>query len=454
MNARALGLVVAAAAVAGAAAAAPADAATTISGSLGGAKLPAAGAGVTSVRAVAPDTAVIVADARIASGRFVLKVKSGAYVLLATTTPFRGAAGVDRKVDAIRVATGTARKLRLSLRRRGGHVARKRKAKARAAAGPGFVSVSYPAAWVQHFTVSGPDEYSVLGKGLADMLISDLGGPIKKKCDGVLVEREHLDVIIAEQKLSQSRYGDPATRIPSGHLIGHNRVVSGTLTVSGATATLTVTVTNTTTGVQRSVTHSGASGAGIFDLEQSVVDDVAKLICDPPARYVGSVSGTIPAFAGGVTGTFAWKGEISLVLDHLGPAPSGSPAGQYAFFRPEGGTIHLTLDMVDGHCTGHGETDLGVDPNGGISSVQQGVKQPTYTLYAAFGASPGIAFAWTGGTDEDPCANDGVLPFGAGLPVLATATLKSASTTLAGSTTDAFPGAGSVHREWSLMPQD
>ena len=96
-----------------------------------------------------------------------------------------------------------------------------------------------------------------------------------------------------------------------------------------------------------------------------------------------------------------------------------------------------------------------MDPAGGLSSVQQGVKQPTYTLYAAFAASPGIAFAWTGGTDADPCANDGTLPFGAGLPVLATATLKSASTTLAGSATDAYPGGlGSFHREWSLMPQD
>ena len=54
----------------------------------------------------------------------------------------------------------------------------------------------------------------------------------------------------------------------------------------------------------------------------------------------------------------------------------------------------------------------------------------------------------------DPCGNDGTLPFGAGFPVLATATLKSTSSTLAGSTTDTFPGAmGSVHREWSLAPQ-
>jgi hypothetical protein len=453
MNARLLGLLVVVVVGAGWGAT-PAGAATTISGSLGGGTLPAKGAGVTSVRAVAAQAGVVAADARVLSGRFVLRVKPGAYVLLATTTPLRGHAGVDRKVDALSVATGTSRRLRLSLRRRGGHIARKRRSKARAASGPSFVSVTYPAVWVQHFAVSGPEEASVLRKGIADMLITDLGGPIKQKCEGVLVEREHLDLIINEQKLSQSRYADPSQRIPSGHLIGHNRTVTGTLTISGATATLTVTVTNTTTGVQRSVTHTGAAGAGIFDLEGSVVDDVAKLICDPPARYVGPVSGSMPAFAGGVSGTFAWSGNITLVLDHLGPAPSGSPEGRYAFFRPEGGTVHLTLDMVDGHCTGHGETDIGVDPNGGISSVQQGVEQPTYTLYAAFAASPGIPFSWTGGTDADPCSNDGTLPFGAGLPVLATRTLKSPSPTLAGSSTDAFPGAmGSVHREWSLVPQ-
>jgi hypothetical protein len=119
MSPRALSLVVV---VAGAGSATPAGAATTISGSLGGGKLPAKGAGVASVRAVAVETGVIVAAARLRSGRLVLHVKSGAYVLLATTTPLRGHAGVDRKVDAIRVASGSSRKLRLSLRRRGGHI--------------------------------------------------------------------------------------------------------------------------------------------------------------------------------------------------------------------------------------------------------------------------------------------------------------------------------------------
>ena len=119
------------------------------------------------------------------------------------------------------------------------------------------------------------------------MLITDLIPRSSRSATASLVEREHLDLIIAEQKLSRSRLVDPATRIPSGHLIGHNRAVTGTLTISGATATLTVTVTNTTTGVSARSPTPVRRGAGIFDLEKSVVDDVAKLICDPPARYVG-----------------------------------------------------------------------------------------------------------------------------------------------------------------------
>ena len=207
MNARALGLVVAVA-VAGVGAAAPADAATTISGSLGGGRLPSKSAGVASVRAVAAETGVVAADARTAAGRFVLKVKSGAYVLLATTTPFRGRAGVDRKVEATRVATALRAGCACHWVRRGGHIRAQAQALRRGRRrAPASSSVTYPAVWVQHFAVSGPEEASVLRKGIADMLINDLIPPVKKKCEGVLVEREHLDLIIAEQELSRRPAG-------------------------------------------------------------------------------------------------------------------------------------------------------------------------------------------------------------------------------------------------------
>lgn len=265
-NARAVALGLTLLIAAGAGLAAPAGA-STISGSLGGGKLPAKGKGVASVRAVSPKTGVIVADDRLGSKRFALKLPAGAYLLFAATSPFRGHAGVDRLASRlVKVRKGSKRRLSLSLR--------KLRRRARPAAGPHFVTVKYPAVWVQHFAVSGPPELSVLRKGLADMLITDLL-PIKAACDGAIVEREHLADLLAEQNLPGV---DPASRVPSGHLIGHNRTVTGKLTVLGTTATLTATVTNTKTGKRKTITRTGPI-AGFFELEQEIVQPVIEAIC-------------------------------------------------------------------------------------------------------------------------------------------------------------------------------
>jgi hypothetical protein len=177
-----------------------------------------------------------------------------------------------------------------------------------------------------------------------------------------------------------------------------------------------------------------------------------------PASYTGPVSGDIPvSLAGsGASGRFAWTGNVTLTLDHVapvGPGPNGSPYGAYAYYRPQAGTMHVTLELEDGNCTGQGGADIAVDPSAGDDSfVEQGVAEPTYFLYAAFGASE-IPFTWSGGTPANPCSNDGTLPFGAGLPALATGMLqRSATAVLAGSSTNDFPGLGSVHRAWSLAP--
>jgi hypothetical protein len=180
------------------------------------------------------------------------------------------------------------------------------------------------------------------------------------------------------------------------------------------------------------------------------------VMVNTPARYAGPVSGEIPVSASGASGRFAWTGNVTLALDHVGargPGPQGTPDGVYAYYRPQAGTMHLTLELLDGNCTGTGATDIAVDPTAGEDSfVEQGVEQPTYFLYAAFGPSE-IPFTWSGGTPADPCANDGTLPFGAGLPALVTGMPQRAPTSvLAGSSTNVFPGMGSVRREWSLAP--
>jgi hypothetical protein len=73
-----------------------------------------------------------------------------------------------------------------------------------------------------------------------------------------------------------------------GHIIAHNREVTGRLSVVNGTATLTVNVKNVKTGSVRSVSRS-APITQFFALEQAIVPDVAKLICAKlPARFDGT----------------------------------------------------------------------------------------------------------------------------------------------------------------------
>ena len=233
-------------------AAAPASA-STLTGKVSGAKLPKAGKGITTVRAVNARTLVIADVAKVRSHRYRLKVPAGSYWMFAATTPFRGKAGVDRLSGKVSVRKGKRKKVPVSMRKR-------RRPRAHAA----FVNVKYPAVWVQHFTVSDVSEYGQLRKGIADMLISDIPGPLEAACGGKVVEREKLNVILAEQVFT-----DPGNLPSTDRFIAHNREVTGSWTVAGGTATLTVNVTNVITGATRSVTRTGDADR-FFELVPSV----------------------------------------------------------------------------------------------------------------------------------------------------------------------------------------
>ena len=76
----------------------------------------------------------------------------------------------------LRVTNKPKRKLKVRAKKK-----KRRKHTAHGAARPGFVDVDYPAIWVKHFDTSSMSaEWRVMGKGMADMLITDLaalGGP-------------------------------------------------------------------------------------------------------------------------------------------------------------------------------------------------------------------------------------------------------------------------------------
>ena len=431
---------------------APVASAATISGRVSGAKLPKAGKGISTVRAVGAKDFVIADVAKVRSGRYRLDVPAGRYWMFGTTTHFRGKAGVDRGVGKVAVRAGQRKSTRVSLKKR------RRRATPRIPALPtplsaraSYVNVKYPAVWIQHFSVSGPAEYSGLRKGLAHMLTTDLLPVIERACNGAIVEREQLNWILAEQMLTS-----PSTGIPLDTIIAHNREVGGTLTVTGATATLAVTVKNVASGATRSVTRTGTADR-VLDLEQSVVQEVARLICGdkPPAFYSGQASGSLSGADGSASQTVSWSGNVRLkYTGELTAERAGEPPGEYAEYEPESGSIHVIIDGTEGECSYHGETDVSVVPTSGEGAhVQQGVDEPTYALIASLPGGAQLPFTTTG---PQHCGggNTTIYPL-AGRVFLGSPggeALRSTSSALAGDWTHVM-GPVTMTWAWSLAPQ-
>lgn len=405
--------------------AAPASA-STLTGRVSGTRLPKPGKGITTVRAVDARTLVIADVAKVRSRRYSLKVPAGSYWMFAATTPFRGRPGVERSAGKVAIRKGKRKKVPVTLRKR-------RRARA------SYAIVKYPAVWVKHFAA--PGDYASLRKGLADMLITDVSSPLASACGGVIVEREKLGLILAENTSPEK-------------IIAHNREVTGSLSVTGDTATLTVNVTNVVSGATRSVTRSAASDR-IFELESSVVQDIVRLLCDkPPRYYAGPVSGSTSAVDGSSSQTLAWSGNVRLKF--TGDLVDGDPPGEYARYQPESGGFRVTMDGVDAECTYHGAADVTIVPpplGGQDSFVQQGVAAPFYRLEAQFpDDTPPMLVTTTG---PAYCGGGTTSPVGlAGRVFMTTLTnaLPSSSSTLTGEANRVL-GPVTFKWAWSLGPE-
>ena len=146
--------------------------ATTVSGSLTGAKLPKQGKGVAAVRAIDVETGTVGAAKRTRTGSFSLQLPPARYLLLASTTPAHGRkASPDGPPVRVKVTKKAKKGIKVRVKRK----KRRRHRKAHSSARPGFVDVDYPAIWIQHFDTSAVSvELRVMGKGMADMLITDV----------------------------------------------------------------------------------------------------------------------------------------------------------------------------------------------------------------------------------------------------------------------------------------
>lgn len=75
--------------------------------------------------------------------------------------------------------------------------------------------------------VEGPEEYQPLGRGLAEMLATDLSLSSRLR----ILERARLQALLDEMRLSLAGYTDPEAGARTGRLLGAGRVVQGRVTV-------------------------------------------------------------------------------------------------------------------------------------------------------------------------------------------------------------------------------
>lgn len=123
---------------------------------------------------------------------------------------------------------------------------------------------------VMPFHYAGADtSLAPLGRGLTQLVVNDLGQVTRLK----LLERERVQALTDEMKLTEEGRVDPATGARSGRLLRADQVVQGTLQDAAAASNLRLdaNVVNTTTA---QVTANGSATdqlQQIFDAEKAVV---------------------------------------------------------------------------------------------------------------------------------------------------------------------------------------
>ena len=121
---------------------------------------------------------------------------------------------------------------------------------------------------------TGSAEYDPLRKGLADMLITDLGNVAELQ----IVERDKLNQVLAELKLSKSRFIDPATAQKLGKGLAAEFIMTGGYALGGDELRIDARVVEVATGrVAASEKVVGPTGT-FFSLEKDLVDVLIKAL--------------------------------------------------------------------------------------------------------------------------------------------------------------------------------
>ncbi len=186
--------------------------------------IPAASAGQGTVRAINPKTGVIASSGDVRrNGTWVMRVPNGVYTVLARIVRLHGTPQTAI-TPFVRVRGSKPKQVTVSLKRK--RAPKVRRAAAKELNGLPIRTPGAPIVAVRYLTGPPPNH---LGRGLADLLITDIvqGDP---RCTPTVVEWERRAEVIAEIELSNSRFGDPATRIPRGRMLQPELFIEGSLT--------------------------------------------------------------------------------------------------------------------------------------------------------------------------------------------------------------------------------
>ncbi len=259
----------------------------TVTGTLGGAKLPRAADGVALVRATSLIDWSIAGTARVPrGGRYTLKLPKGDYALSAVVVR-RDAAPLQNAMP-VRLRPGMRLKQPLTLKR-----ARKKRKRAGARrSGTNSFGYAYPgiAFGVDDFDGATGD-LKLLNEAIPDLLENDLNGYTVRGdrspgCELTQVEIRRRKEILDEIALSQTAWVDPATRLNAHKLIDPDLIVRGTITVTGPKTNQAIAITarlvDPKTGEIRGATTLRTTADHLFDDIGQLGKQVAQALCHPP----------------------------------------------------------------------------------------------------------------------------------------------------------------------------
>ncbi len=119
---------------------------------------------------------------------------------------------------------------------------------------------------------TGRADYDPLGRGLAAMMITDLA----VSPDLRLVERERMQDILDEQKLSRSPLFDSTTAARVGRLLGAEFIVTGSLTAAASDLRVDLRIIKVETGEVVKTARATGREDRLFAIEQRLADRVLK----------------------------------------------------------------------------------------------------------------------------------------------------------------------------------